>query len=122
MCSIASGVETPLYVLIFVYDVLFSFLSPKAMKRRQPLWVVLPLVFLAIVLFAAVIRVQTSEMTSTLSEDITRFQPGSIDIDMAMKTVLHAPPTTLAPTMPQPVLLLFPPSATDLEKLSGPQV
>jgi len=92
------------------------------MKRHQPQWVVIPLVILALILFAAVIGVQTSGMTSTLSEDVTRFQPGSIDIDMAMKTVLHAPPTILAPPMTKPVLLLFPPSATDLEKLSGPQV
>lgn len=111
-----------MYTLIVVCDVLFSFLSPKAMKRRQPQWVVIPLVILALVLFAAVIRVQTSELTSTLSQDVTRFQPGTIDIDMAMKTLVHDPPVTLAPTMPKPVLLLFPPSATDLEKLSGPQV
>jgi hypothetical protein len=91
------------------------------MKRRTH-WVVIPLVLLALILFGAVIRVQTSGMTSTLPEDVTRFEPGTIDIDMAMKTILHDPPTTLASPMPKPVLLLFPPSATDIEKLSGPQV
>jgi hypothetical protein len=49
-----------------------------------------------------------------------RFTPSeSIDLSMAMKILTHDPPRMLNPPQEVPPLLLFPPSAEDLAKLSG---
>ena len=56
-----------------------------------------------------------------IQKDHSRFTPSeSIDVAQAMKLVTHDPPTMLAPHEPVPALLLFPPSAEDLARLSGP--
>jgi hypothetical protein len=53
-------------------------------------------------------------------KDHARFTPGqSIDVAMAMKMVTHAPPRMLNPPAALPPLLLYPPTASDLAKLSG---
>lgn len=55
-----------------------------------------------------------------VADDHARFTPAaSIDLSMAMKMVTHDPPQMLAPPETIPPLLLFPPSAAELENLSG---
>lgn len=55
-----------------------------------------------------------------VANDHARFTPAaSIDLSMAMKMVTHDPPQMLAPPEKIPPLLLYPPSAADLENLSG---
>ncbi len=56
-----------------------------------------------------------------IQKDHSRFTPAeSIDIAQAMKLVTHDPPQMLAPPESMPPLLLYPPSAEDLARLSGP--
>jgi len=56
-----------------------------------------------------------------IQKDHSRFTPAeSIDIAQAMKLVTHDPPQMLAPPTSVPPLLLYPPSAEDLARLSGP--
>jgi hypothetical protein len=56
-----------------------------------------------------------------IQKDHSRFTPSeSIDIAQAMKLVTHDPPQMLAPPESMPPLLLYPPSAEDLARLSGP--
>lgn len=53
-------------------------------------------------------------------KDHSRFTPSeSVDVAMAMKLVTHDPPTMLAPPEKIPPLVLYPPSAEDLARLSG---
>jgi hypothetical protein len=55
-----------------------------------------------------------------LVRDKARFTPSeSIDVAQAMKLVTHDPPKMLAPPAPGAPLLLYPPSAEDLARLSG---
>lgn len=52
--------------------------------------------------------------------DVARFTPvNSLDISMAMGLTTYDRPRMLNPPGPQAPQLLFPPSATDLEKLCG---
>jgi hypothetical protein len=56
-----------------------------------------------------------------IQKDHSRFTPAeSIDVAQAMKLVTHDPPQMLAPPESVPQLLLYPPSAEDLARLSGP--
>ena len=58
---------------------------------------------------------------SDIQRDHSRFTPTeSIDVAQAMKLVTHDPPRMLAPPESVPPLVLFPPSAEDLARLSGP--
>jgi hypothetical protein len=60
-------------------------------------------------------------IASDIRKDHSRFTPSeSIDVAQAMKLVTHDPPSMLAPPESGPPLLLFPPSAEDLARLSGP--
>jgi hypothetical protein len=59
-------------------------------------------------------------ISADIQKDHSRFSPTeSIDIAQAMKLITHDPPQMLAPPEPTPPLLLFPPSAEDLARLSG---
>ena len=73
--------------------------------------------------FIATPRAHTveGEVAKDIEKDRSRFSPNNLDVAMAMKLVTHDPPRPLAPPQPSPVTLLYPPSAADLEKLSGPQ-
>jgi hypothetical protein len=80
---------------------------------------------LALVVLFGLLAVPTDPILSDAVKDVererSRFSPSnSLDIAMAMKLVTHDPPKTLAPPQPSPVTLLYPPSAEDLERLSGP--
>ena len=61
-----------------------------------------------------------SRVQQDLANEKKRFLPqNSLDISMAMKLITHDEPNLLAPPVPQPPLLLFPPSEETLERLSG---
>lgn len=62
-----------------------------------------------------------STVASAVAQDKSRFMPeNSLDISMAMGLITHDPPHMLNPPQPGPPLLLYPPSAQDLERMSGP--
>ena len=96
----------------------------KFRLKTSDYWL-LGLVLVVLVLFGVLAAPKTSyddEVSKDVEKDRMRFSPtNSLDIAMAMKLVTHAPPNPLAPPEPSPVTLLYPPSAEDLEKLSGPQ-
>ena len=60
-------------------------------------------------------------IASDIKKDHSRFTPAeSIDVAQAMRVVTHDPPKMLAPPGSVPPLVLYPPSAEDLARLSGP--
>ena len=59
-------------------------------------------------------------LVSTFDKDVNRFGADSVDVQMAMGTMPFDPPHMIGQPPPMKPLLLFPPSETDLEKLSGP--
>jgi hypothetical protein len=84
------------------------------------------LVALAIALVLGFVYIMTPKdpklafIRNDIRQDHARFNPlQSIDIAMAMKLVTHEPPRMLNPPKEAPPLLLYPPSAEDLAKLSG---
>jgi hypothetical protein len=60
------------------------------------------------------------EFISTYSKDVNRFGPESVDMQLALGTLQRDPPHMIAPEPQLKPLLLFPPSQSDLERLSGP--
>ena len=96
----------------------------KFRLKTRDYWL-LGLLLVVLILFGVLSAPKTSydeEVAKDVEKDRMRFSPtNSLDIAMAMKLVTHAPPNPLAPPEPSPVTLLYPPSAEDLEKLSGPQ-
>ncbi len=96
----------------------------KFKLKTSDYWL-LGLVLVVLVLFgvlAAPKDTYADEVAKDVEKDRMRFSPAnSLDLAMAMKLVTHDPPRPLAPPEPSPVTLLYPPSAEDLEKLSGPQ-
>ena len=96
----------------------------KFRLKTSDYWL-LGLVLVVLVLFGVLSAPKTAyddEVAKDVEKDRMRFSPtNSLDLAMAMKLVTHAPPNPLAPPEPSPVTLLYPPSAEDLEKLSGPQ-
>lgn len=64
--------------------------------------------------------VKLDAIAKDIVKDHSRFTPSeSIDVAQAMKLVTHDPPKMLAPPAPGAPLLLYPPSAEDLARLSG---
>ncbi len=64
--------------------------------------------------------VKMDVIAKDIAKDRSRFTPAeSIDVAQAMKLVTHDPPTMLAPPQAPPPLLVYPPSAEDLARLSG---
>lgn len=60
------------------------------------------------------------EMTKSVESDRRRFRPeNSLDISMAMGLITHDPPQMLNPPSQGPPLLLYPPSAETLARMSG---
>jgi hypothetical protein len=65
--------------------------------------------------------IKTAAIATDIQKDHSRFTPSeSIDVAQAMKLVTHDPPKMLAPHQSVPPLILYPPSAEDLARLSGP--
>lgn len=64
--------------------------------------------------------VKLDAISKDLVKDHSRFTPTeSIDVAQAMRLVTHDAPKMLAPPQAVPPLLVFPPSAEDLARLSG---
>lgn len=62
-----------------------------------------------------------TEVARAVAKDKARFTPeNNIDIAMAMGLLTYDPPQMLNPPQPGPPLVLYPPSADDLARLSGP--
>ena len=96
----------------------------KFKLKTRDYWLLGLVAVLAVVF--GLMAIPKDEVVSDAVRDVeierSRFSPtNSLDIAMAMKLVTHAPPKMLAPPEPSPVTLLYPPSAEDLERLSGPQ-
>lgn len=99
------------------------FLSARRTMKIPKKWLLVALV-LALVVAFAYIAVPSSPLQQKIDSDVAkvnaRFTPSeSIDLSMAMKILTHDPPQMLNPPQKGPPLLLFPPSAEDLAKLSG---
>ena len=61
-----------------------------------------------------------ARVQADLANEKARFLPeNSVDIAQAMKIISFEPPNLLSPPTKQPPLLLYPPSAETLERLSG---
>jgi hypothetical protein len=80
-------------------------------------------VILLLALFAMA-RPQSMSLQQRVQKDLAteraRFLPqNSIDISQAMKLITFDEPNLLNPPTAQPPLLLYPPSAETLERLSG---
>jgi len=91
---------------------------------RIPQKWLLVLLVLAVVLAFAYITLTPNRLQQKVNSDIakvnSRFTPSeSIDLSMAMKILTHDPPQMLNPPEKVPPLLMYPPSAEDLAKLSG---
>ncbi len=64
--------------------------------------------------------VKMASIANDIKRDHARFTPNeSVDIAMAMKLVTHEAPRMLNPPKEPNVLLLFPPSAEELARLTG---
>jgi hypothetical protein len=76
----------------------------------------------AVILFALYLFINppAADFVATRTDDVSRFSPDSLDVQMAMGGFTRDPPKTLASPPPMKPLLLFPPSEEDLQKLSGP--
>lgn len=64
--------------------------------------------------------VKMASIAKDIQKDHSRFTPNeSVDVAMAMKLVTHEAPRMLNPPKEPNVLLLFPPSAQELARLTG---
>ena len=64
--------------------------------------------------------IKMDAIAQDIKKDHSRFTPSeSIDVAQAMKLVTHDPPKMLVPPQAPPPMLVFPPSAEDLARLSG---
>ena len=93
------------------------------MKKSIKQYLLLALVVAVIVAFAYATMTPNrlrQKVDSDIAKVNARFTPSSsIDLAMAMKMVGHDAPQMLNPPEEVAPLLLFPPSAEDLMKLSG---
>ena len=65
-------------------------------------------------------NVKMASIANDIKRDHARFTPNeSVDIAMAMKLVTHEAPRMMNPPKEPNVLLLFPPSAEELARLTG---
>ena len=86
-------------------------------------WFLVLLVAVAVLGFALLLT-PASPLQTKIDKDIqkvnARFTPGeSVDVAMAMKILVHDPPYMLNPPKEGPPLLLYPPSDSELARLSG---
>jgi len=106
--------------LVFHSGVPFFLSARRTMKKS----VLLVVVVLAVIVAFAYLVARPTRVQQKIASDVqkvaARFTPTeSIDLSMAMKMTTHEAPQMLNPPSTVPPLLLFPPSAEDLAKLSG---
>jgi hypothetical protein len=99
------------------FTVRFSPGITMKVKSKAVYWIAVAAIILALYLF---INPPGPDFVATRTDDVSRFSPDSLDVQMAMGGFTHDPPKTLASPPPMKPLLLFPPSEDDLKKLSGP--
>ena len=64
--------------------------------------------------------VKIDAIAKDIVKDHARFSPtDSIDVAQAMRLITHDPPKMLAPPAAAQTMLIYPPSASDLARLSG---
>ena len=86
-------------------------------KSKTAYWIAAAAIVLALYLF---INPPSPGFVATRTDDVSRFSPDTLDVQLAMGGFTRDPPKTLASPPPMKPLLLFPPSEEDLKKLSGP--
>lgn len=93
------------------------------MKSKSKNLILIGLAIVIVVAFAYMISpkdVLAASVAKDVMRDKARFSPTeSVDIAMAMKLITHEPPRMLNPPSDIPPLLLYPPSETELARLSG---
>jgi hypothetical protein len=102
----------------------FSSLSEETMRVTYKNLAIVGFVAIIVLGFGWLVMksdIKMAAIASDLKKDHSRFTPSeSIDVAQAMKLVTHDPPKMLAPPQSVPPLILYPPSAEDLARLSGP--
>lgn len=92
----------------------------KASTRNILLLVLVGVVILAFAYMLVPRDIAKEIQAKHVVQDKKRFTPGeSIDVAMAMKLVTHEAPKMLNPPNEMPLLVLYPPSADELKRLSG---
>ena len=86
-------------------------------KSKTVYWVAAAVIIVALYLF---VNPPAAGFVATRTDDVSRFSPDTLDVQLAMGGFTRDPPKTLASPPPLKALLLFPPSEDDLKKLSGP--
>jgi hypothetical protein len=99
------------------FTVRFSPGITMKVKSKAVYWIAAAAIVLALYLF---VNPPSAGFVATRTDDVSRFSPDSLDIQLAMGGFTRDPPKTLASPPPMKPLLLFPPSEEDLNKLSGP--
>ena len=93
------------------------------MKSKSKNLILIGLAIVIVIAFAYMISpkdVLAASVAKDVMRDKARFSPTeSVDIAMAMKLITHEPPRMLNPPSDIPPLLLYPPSETELARLSG---
>jgi hypothetical protein len=91
------------------------------LKQKQLALVLLVVVVLfGLGVLVAKPDVKMAAIAKDIQKDHSRFTPSeSVDVAMAMKLVTHEAPRMLNPPKEPNVLLLFPPSAEELARLTG---
>ena len=86
-------------------------------KSKTVYWIAAAVIIVALYLF---VNPPAAGFVATRTDDVSRFSPDTLDVQLAMGGFTRDPPKTLASPPPLKALLLFPPSEEDLNKLSGP--
>ena len=86
-------------------------------KSKTVYWIAAAVIVVALYLF---VNPPAAGFVATRTDDVSRFSPDTLDVQLAMGGFTRDPPKTLASPPPLKALLLFPPSEDDLNKLSGP--
>lgn len=87
-------------------------------KSKTVYWIAAAVIVVALYLF---VNPPAPGFVATRTDDVSRFSPDTLDVQLAMGGFTRDPPKTLASPPPLKALLLFPPSEDDLKKLSGPE-
>ena len=93
----------------------------KFNKIKTPIFIALIVIAVGAFLYSLQnVNPVTKLQREDVAKDLKRFTPSeSIDISQAMKLVTFDPPQMLNPPHQSPPLLLYPPTADELARLSG---
>lgn len=93
------------------------------MKKPSTKWILIALAVVVVAAFVYSLR-PANAVQAQVDRDSAivnaRFTPSdSVDVAMAMKILVHDEPSMLHPPEKTTPMLLYPPSTSDLERLSG---